>query len=166
MQKGFGSGFLGKRWQETMCKCIAESRIAMQTSQEAAGIPSTTQPCSGEKCTVASLCNNVQHLPNLSLRNLRTPRPINPSTSWKVAHRNVWTQPLMATQHLFGNNRAKGISSLLCSRDVRHILFVLWGPEHKELFQWLRTGKWQSDLLIISLRFLTVATTMKVVYVK
>lgn len=60
MQKGFGSGFLGKRWQETMCKCIAESRVAMQTSQEAAGIPSTTQPCSGEKCTVASLCNNVQ----------------------------------------------------------------------------------------------------------
>lgn len=26
MQKGFGSGFLRKRWQETMCKCIAEQR--------------------------------------------------------------------------------------------------------------------------------------------
>lgn len=30
MQKGFGSGFLRKRWQETMCKCIAEQRAGWQ----------------------------------------------------------------------------------------------------------------------------------------
>lgn len=124
----------------------AESRKALQTSQEAAGIPSTIQPCSGDKCTVASLYNNVQprkqHLPNLGLRNLRAPRPINHSNSWKFAQRNFWTQPLMTTQHLFGNNRVMGISSLLCGSGVRHTPFVLWGPEHEELFQWHRTRKW------------------------